>query len=459
MEIRPMSEETRTEWLATYHQGDQRLQDKRHGILRLNRKKQRIEFAVQTMKSEKSPLIIVNYPIKYLKNVEIIEKREKLRKNEYIQLTLGESPEEMTPLFSLSIADLELVKSEILKFNEEIKQIQETPTKVKSEEDIIEAFARLLTTPIEQFQQLIGEVASRLKILTIPPKAATKAILSSLEQPVIREIQEVELNNRKIKYYETSQARDTVLVLLSPIGGQIEDFYPVLESLRGSFKVVIYGLRGYTHPIDQDFEFKLNNYIEDVKYFLEYIGNGKKIVLGAQSVFSAIILEEFLDEKYSNIEKLVLISGLHRAPNNFRKGVKALPHYRTWGPFKGHVRKIAPKILFSKNSDKEMVSSFIKKAFTMPDKVYYQIFKDFLPKYDYTSKIQSVSKPILLIWGTEDQLIPSGLKSEMVNNFPPNLLSHKEIVGGHMIHLDAPSLVAREIDKFMFNNRSTIHIE
>ncbi len=459
MELRPMSEETRTEWLATYHQGDRRLQDKRHGILRLNRKKQRIEFAVQTMESEKSPLIIVNYPIKYLKNVEIIEKREKLRKNEYIQLTLGESPEEMTPLFSLSIADLELVKSEILKFNEEIKQIQEKSTKVKSEEDIIEIFARLLTTPIEQFQQIISEVASRLKIFTAPPKAATKAILSSLEQPVIREIQEVELNNRKIKYYETSQARDTVLVLLSPIGGQIEDFYPVLESLRGSFKVVIYGLRGYTHPIDQDFEFKLKNYIEDVKNFLKYIGNDKKIVLGAQSIFSAIILEEFLDEKYSNIEKLVLISGLHRAPDNFRKGVKALPHYHTWGPFKGHVRKIAPKILFSKNSDKEMVSSFIKKAFSMPDKVYYQIFKDFLPKYDYSRKIQSVSKPILLIWGTEDQLIPSELKSEMINNFPPNLLSHKEIVGGHMIHLDAPSLVAREIDKFMFNNRSTIHIE
>ncbi len=454
-----MSEEVRTEWLATYHQGDKRLRDKRHGILRLNREKRRIEFAVQTAETDKSPIIIVNYPIRYLNDIQIIEKRQKMRKHEYIQLSFGEPPEEMAPLFSFSLDNLEIVKNKIFEFKREMMDQQEKELEKKSEDDIVEIFARLLMTPLEQFQQLIGEVTTRLKFLTNKPKKATKAFISALESPKIHKTREIEINDRRITLYESLETHSTILILLSPIGGRIDDYYPMIDSLRGSFQVIIYGVRGYTDPIEQDYEFKLKKYVDDIKDFLNFIGPDKDIVLGAHSLFSAIILEEFLDPKYTNIKKFVLISGVHRAPDTFRKGVKAMPHFHMWGPFKGQVKKIAPKILFSKDTDKEIITPFINQAFLVPDKVYYQVFKDFLPKFDYSSKVRSLKKPILALWGTNDQIITSELKEEIIEYIPQNLFSYKEIKGGHMIHLEDPNKVAYEINKFLSNKWSTIKIE
>jgi pimeloyl-ACP methyl ester carboxylesterase len=452
-----MSEVVRTEWLATYHEGDSRLRDKRHGIFRLNPEKKRIEFTVQTTEAENSPIIIVSYPINFLIDAKIIEKRQKVRKHDFLELELGRSPDTMKVLFSFSIDNLEKIKGEILSFKDEMIKVTEDSGE-KSEDDVLEVFARLLMTPLEQFQNLIGDVTSRLKSLTIKPKKATKAFISLLEPQKIREPREYELNNRKITVYDSSESHKTLLIILSPIGGKIDDFYPVADSLKGEFRVIIYGLRGYTKPIEQDFEFKLKKYIEDVQDFLKYLGPDKDIILCAHSLFSSIILEEFLDEKYVNIKKFILISGLHRAPDNFRKGVKAMPPYQMWGPFKGQVKKIAPKILFSADTEEEITNCFVNQAFVVPDKVYYQVFKDILPKYDYLSEIQTISKPLLVLWGKNDQLIPPEMRSEMQEGIPTNLISFKEIKGGHMIHLESPKEVAREINFFLNNRRSSIQI-
>jgi pimeloyl-ACP methyl ester carboxylesterase len=451
-----LSEEIRTEWLATYHEGDSRIRDKRHGLIRLNNAKQRIEFAVQT--AESSPIIVVNYPLMHLRNVLIIDKRQKMKKQYYLQLELGEPPNEITPLFSFSLADLEDVKNEILAFQEEIRGLSADDVK-DSEPDVIKTFAQLLMAPIDQFQQVFGEVTSRLRSLTIKPKKMTETLLSPLEPKFPYETREIEINDRKFHFFSTSYSHSTILLLLSPIGGRIEHYYPMISSLLGKYQLIILGVRGFIEPVGQDLEFKLKDYIQDIKDFLDYIGSEKDIVLGAHSLFSAIILEEFLNKKYSNITKFVLVSGAHRVPNNFRKGVKLLPPTQTWGSFKGQVRKIAPKILYSGDTDREIIDLFIKHAFSIPNNVYYQIFKDFIPKYDYTKKLESLNKPLLVVWGEKDQLIPRDLKTEMIECIPPHLLTHKELPGGHMVILEEPNKVAREINRFITKKWSKIEIE
>jgi len=447
-----VSKEIRAEWLATYHEGDSRLRDKRHGILRLNNTKKRIEFAVQT--AERSPLIIVNYPLKHLRDVIIIEKRQKMKKQHYLQLKLGEPPNEMNPLFSFSLADLEFVKNEILAFQEETRALESEDIE-HLEADVIQIFAQLLTTPVEQFQQFLGDVTSRLRSFAIKP---TKTVLSPLEPTFPYQIREIELNDRKVCFYSTSNSHSTVLLLLSPVGGRIEDYYPLISSLLGQYQIIILGLRGFVEPITQDEEFKLKDYIQDLKDFLEYLGPEKEIVLVAHSLFSAIILEEFTNPKYSNIKKYALISGAHRATDNFRKGVKLLPPTQIWSSFRGQVKKLAPKILYSKGTKNEIINPFIQHAFSIPDNVYYEIFKDFLPK-DYAKKLQSLTKPLLVLWGENDQLIPEDLKDEMIECIPRHLLTFKEIPGGHMVIFEEPEKVAGEINRFITEKWSQIKIE
>ena len=123
------------------------------------------------------------------------------------------------------------------------------------------------------------------------------------------------------------------------------------------------------------------------------------------------------------------------------------------------MRKIAPKILFSADVEEEIAKQCVNQAFSVPDKVYYQVFKDFLPKYDYLNKVQSISKPLLVLWGKNDQLIPSEMKFEMKESISKDLVLFKEIKGGHMIHLESPKEAAREISHFLGYKRSRIKIE
>jgi pimeloyl-ACP methyl ester carboxylesterase len=166
-----------------------------------------------------------------------------------------------------------------------------------------------------------------------------------------------------------------------------------------------------------------------------------------------------LNPEYVNVKKFIILSGIHIAPRTFRDGVKTLPPTKLWGPFKGQVRKIAPKILFSRNCQKEISDPFVNHAFTIPDKVYSDIFRDFLPKYDYTDLIPQVSKPILFLWGKEDQLIPENIRNEVIEKFSNQDIFYKVFSGGHMFLYEEPNDVGQEIARFILSTRSRIEIE
>jgi pimeloyl-ACP methyl ester carboxylesterase len=120
---------------------------------------------------------------------------------------------------------------------------------------------------------------------------------------------------------------------------------------------------------------------------------------------------------------------------------------------------MAPKVLFAKSCPADLHQAFVKEAFLAPDKVYSSIFRDFLPKFDYITKLKSNDKPLLCLWGKEDQLIPIEMRQEMIETLSSDLTSHNTLPGGHMFPLESPLQVGREISKFIYSKRSRITIE
>ncbi|MHA2390147.1 MAG: hypothetical protein ACXACW_15610, partial [Candidatus Hodarchaeales archaeon] len=102
-----MNETFGDEWLATYHEGDSRLQNRRHGILRINIEKSRLEFAVQTKEAENAPFILVSYPIQYLLAINKVERRKKLKKYEFLEFTFDNTPNAIKPLFSFNLVEID----------------------------------------------------------------------------------------------------------------------------------------------------------------------------------------------------------------------------------------------------------------------------------------------------------------------------------------------------------------
>jgi len=445
------------EWLAKYISGDSRIKQERHGIFRLNYDKKRLEFAVQTSERDESPLIVVSYPVQYLKKVEISSHRSLIKRYHYLELYMGDDPNEMIPRYSFSLNDLQEVKIKILEFQEEIQSLEISKVS-QSDIDILEIISKLLAKPVSQIQSLFEDVTTHLMSLRKSSKKVGEKIISSLELKPTYEIKEVEICSRKVRYYEHNVNFSQTLVILSPIGGKIQHLFSLLRHLT-DINVVIMGQRGYESSLNQDKEFKLKNYVKDLEDFLDFLGNKHEIILAAHSIFSAIILEKFLENQNNNITKAILISGLHRAPDNFRKGVKALPPLQMWGPFKGQIKRMAPKILFGKETDHEIIETFITDAFQIKNEIYNQIFRDFLPRFDYSKKLHHIKIPILLLWGNEDQLIPSDLKTEMIDIIPTSKISYKELLGGHMIILENPSLIGSEIRRFCLRKGREISIE
>jgi pimeloyl-ACP methyl ester carboxylesterase len=452
-----MTDSHENQWLVTYLEGDTRLQNKRHGILRLNSNERRIEFSVQTSEAQDAPFVVVSYPIKYLRTIKVIERRKKLKKKEFLELTFGDPPDVMHPIFSLSLDDPSDVKIHLDKFKDEMNSIGSKASKPESE--IFELFSSLIMKPVEQIQTVVSDLSSQIRNLAKKPvEISRKFIPTEAEREI--EIQKISLNNRIVRFYQSSTNYNTTLILLSPLGGKLEDLIPLLKSLRGGkFNTIILGIRGFTPPVEQDQSFKLKNYIQDLKDFIEFLGQNQKLVLGAHSILSAILIKEFFAEKYENIKKFILLSGIHRAPKTFRNGVKRLPPARMWKPFKGQVRKIAPKILFSSSTNPEIIESFTNHAFFIPDKVYSNIFRNFLPGFDYESELAKLNKPILTIWGQNDQLIPEKLRAEMEEKFQKSNFYFKSIDGGHMFFYETPDIIGRYICEFITSKRSSINIE
>ncbi|MCK4849631.1 MAG: hypothetical protein KAT16_11420, partial [Candidatus Heimdallarchaeota archaeon] len=174
-----MSNNHEQEWLATYHKGDSRLQNKRHGILRINPDKNRLEFAVQTKEAENAPFVIVSYPVQYLRDVKIQEKRQRIKKQEFLELTFGDPPNVMKPLFSFSLIEISVVQKEIKNFKKKMLQSSMIPES-SSDSNIVEIFASLLAKPVEQFQQLLEDVTSQIRIFTKKPKEFGTKIITTL---------------------------------------------------------------------------------------------------------------------------------------------------------------------------------------------------------------------------------------------------------------------------------------
>jgi len=108
-----MAEIHRDEWLATYHEGDSRLQNKRHGILKINKEKERLEFAVQTKEAEDAPFILVSYPIQYLETVNKIERRKKLKKHEFLEFTFNNTSNVIKPIFSFKLVEIDTISKSV----------------------------------------------------------------------------------------------------------------------------------------------------------------------------------------------------------------------------------------------------------------------------------------------------------------------------------------------------------
>ncbi|MHA2332688.1 MAG: alpha/beta fold hydrolase [Candidatus Hodarchaeales archaeon] len=422
------------EWLVTFQEGDFRIFKGKNGKLKLNETKKAIEFIIESEER------IVSYPVNYLVNVEVFQDKKWFKEVQWIRLTCSGPISEISPLFSLrQDNDYPNLKNEIEQFKEKLEEKKQGWN--LSIFDPISLIARIFKKQVEQVQQLIvrspNQKLDKQSIVTV----------STLD------LQEQEIDDRIVRYYDSKTTNNRILILLHPVGGHVNDLSRMIPRLtnKKSHRVIFPFLRGHDRTRNEKIkDFSLKKYCEDLKSFLEFIGSDKEVVLGGTSLSAVIVLSEFLRPSYDFIDGYIIVSSPAHVPSSVRHGIKALPPPPFWNPLKREAIKMAP-VLFSKEVEEKFVKGFIDNALTIPDKTYYRIIKDWIPKLDFLEQLSQLRKPLLLIQGKSDQIVPSELYNEYSNRIKTDLFSRVIIEGGHLLPIENPEELAINMSNFVSN--------
>ncbi len=459
---------------AKYLQGDDRISGKIEGILLFNEELDRLEFLITPSKDR---TIIISYPIRELKRIELIPMG--ISKKKHARLVFDEK-KGIIPTFRIKDEDLEAFIDKITVFR---KQALSKPVSAKNKDK--QSSINPINTMVSFFGGMVkGTIETVTKTLDISKKKLLN-IFNPKSAPVPLEYEMMTLNGLKHVYVDSSEKispknPNIAIVLIHSIGGSLSTLEPIVSHLDiHEYRVLAYELRGHGMTIGDGGNFDLQNYVTDLDNFLsvkldatsrrdetsDQSSFPRHVVFVSHSLSTAIVLEYLLRSKKvlkrhsasQSSFSLVLLSSGHELPSDLRKKVNNLPPIQLWRPFKRIIiSKAKDYLVHPKNQ--QIADEFLTRSVTIPDKVFYQIFKSFIPSYHYQKelwlKCDKNIKNVLILRGDHDLLFSDELYT-YTNEFLVDVSEETRIVhdsqiistAGHLLPLEQPEKVASIIDE------------
>ncbi len=460
---------------ARYIQGDERISGKIDGLLLFNQELERLEFLIQPGKER---AIIISYPIRELRRIEILPLG--ISKKKHIKLIFNEE-KGITPTFKLKDEQLKDFIEKIKKFREDsVKK----PTQQKKEKEQIQVDP--MTNMITFFTGIVKNTVGTLTKTLDQSKNIILNIFNQKEKPIPLNYELTTINGIKCAYIDSKERihpknEQIAVIVLHPLGGTLSSIESILSRLDiHNYRVLAHELRGHGMTIGDQGRFSLQDYVNDLHEFISSrlmkstnnednktkstaINN---LIIISHSLNTAIILEFLLrfNDKNTNDRmkwnhNLILLSAGHFAPSDLRKKVNKIPPPQLWRPFK--------RIIFSRAKDylvhpknQEIAENFLAQCVNVSDKAYHQIFRTFLPNYHYQEdewkKTRKKINNILILRGDHDLIFSkemleetsqffSRLEAMRLLKFETRTISES----GHLLPLEQPRVVSEIIDQFI----------
>ena len=231
----------------------------------------------------------------------------------------------------------------------------------------------------------------------------TKTYLSITNLAKIVEEKFLQIDGHKIRYLESGNS-DQTLVLVHGLGASAERWSNVIPIFSKNFKVIVPDLIGFGYSdkplLDYTPEF-FSDFLH--KFFIESAIDDPFVVgssLGGQ------ISAEYASTRPSNVKKLVLVS----PAGIMKQSTPALDAYimAALYPNEQNVKNAFEMMEGSGNAvHSDIVSGFIERMRLPNAKLAFMSTILGLKNSDpLTEKLQKISAPTLVIWGSDDPVIP-----------------------------------------------------
>ncbi|MDE1727392.1 MAG: alpha/beta hydrolase [Thaumarchaeota archaeon] len=221
------------------------------------------------------------------------------------------------------------------------------------------------------------------------------------------------VNGSRIRYVEEGDSENTI-ILLHGLGGMAERWLPVVPLLSKKYRVIAVDLIGYGQSDKPRIDYTPEIFRDFVLGFLETLSLQKVFMIGTS--LGGEIVAECAATQNPSIKKIVMI-----APAGImKKSTPVLDAYTMAALYPTHETvRTAYQMMMGKNKEvsSQSVENFISNM-TRPNAkmAFLSTLLGMKNSPIITEKLQKIKIPTLLIWGSEDKMIPVEYSKEFASS-------------------------------------------
>jgi 2-hydroxy-6-oxonona-2,4-dienedioate hydrolase len=257
----------------------------------------------------------------------------------------------------------------------------------------------------------------------------------------------VDIDGNKIRYFESGSSKKT-LVLVHGLGASSERWQYVLPLFEIDFHVIVLDLVGFGYSDKPLTDYTIDFFSNFLEKFLISLGIKKTSIIG--SSLGGQIAAEYASSHPQSVDKLILVS-----PSGIMKqSTFALDAYI--------MAALYPNEQSAKNAFEIMDGSGKKIPMTI---INGFVTRMKLPNAKFafmstllglknskliTKKLENISSPTLIIWGSDDPVIPVNFAGDFVSSIN-NCTLYEMNKCGHTPYVQEPKLFASRVLEFLNN--------
>lgn len=224
-----------------------------------------------------------------------------------------------------------------------------------------------------------------------------------------------EVDGRRIRYLEQGNSNETV-VLLHGLGGMAERWLPIVPHLSKKYRVIMPDLIGYGKSDKPQVDYTPDLFRRVILGFLEALSLTEVFMVGTS--LGGEIVADCAATEGSPVKKAVLVS----PAGIMKKSTPALDAYTLAALYPTHESvRIAYQMMSGTRREisDDAIENFISNM-TRPNAkmVFLSTLLGMKNSPVIKEKLGLIRIPVLLIWGTEDSLIPFEYAKEFASSIP-----------------------------------------
>ncbi len=257
----------------------------------------------------------------------------------------------------------------------------------------------------------------------------------------------VDIDGNKIRYFECGSSKKT-LVLIHGLGASSERWQFVLPLFALDFHVVVPDLVGFGHSDKPVTDYTIDFFSNFLEKFLNSLGIEQTSIIG--SSLGGQIAAEYTSSHPHAVEKLILVS-----PSGIMKqSTFALDTYVMAALYPNkESAKNAFEIMdgSGKKIPMKIINGFVSRMKLPNAKFAFMSTLLGLKNCDLiTKKLKNILSPTLIIWGSDDPMIPIIFANDFVSSIH-NCTLYEMRNCGHTPYVQEPKLFASQTLKFLNN--------